>query len=166
MRLVAYLTNTVAVSNPVNTVTVANPVSTVTVANPVSTVTVANPVNTVTVANPTANPETGLAKDATVSRRFGTGVTLSDGGLLTTTTTYTPTVGKMMRLKWIIAVPNSDNSGANYLDVRWQGAAKPLYCGFALAHWEAFTAPAVNTPLVITLANSQPVAVTIHYEEI
>ena len=107
-----------------------------------------------------------IAKEQTLSRRFGTGVTLSDGGLLTSSTTYSPSSGKTMRLKWIIAVPSVDNTSANYLDVRWAGASKPLYAGYALAHWEAFTAPAANTGLVVTLTNNQPVAVTIHYEEL
>ena len=108
----------------------------------------------------------GISQEATLARRFGAGVTLADGGLLTATTTYSPTTGKKMRLKWIIVVPSSDNGSANYVDVRWAGAAKPLYAGYALAHWEAFDAPAINTGLVITLTNNQPVAVTIHYEEI
>ena len=108
----------------------------------------------------------GIAKETTLSRRFGTSVTLSDGGLLTATTSYGPSSNtKTMRLKWVSAIPSSDNSAANLIDIRWQGASKPLYVGYAIAHWEAFTAPAANTPLIVTLANSQPVAVTIHYEE-
>ncbi len=118
---------------------------------------------TVTVSNPTTSPETGLSKEVTLGRRFG-GSKLSDGGNYTATTDITPTAGMAMRLLWVAFVPNSDNTAANLIDVRFVGAAKPLYVGYAMAHWERFDG-ALNTALRITLSNSQPVAVTVHFEE-
>ena len=117
-------------------------------------------------ADLTEVPVADATSRSSLTRRFGTGVTLAQGGIVTVTTTYLPTVGSRMRLKWVSAIPSSDNTTANLIDIRWAGAATPLYVGYAVAHWEAFTAPAVDTGLIVSLTNSQPVAVTIHYEEI
>jgi hypothetical protein len=102
--------------------------------------------------------------NAQLSRRFG-GAKLAYSALLIATTDLTPTVGKTLRALWVAFVPNADNATSNLVQIGFVGAASQLYTGYALAHWERFDAPAVNTALRITLANTQPVALTVHYEE-
>lgn len=99
----------------------------------------------------------------TLDRRFG-GSKLAYAAVLTATSDITPTSGKAIRLLWVAFIPNPDNSSANLVTVGFVAAATSLYTGYALAHWERFDG-AVDQHLRITLANSQPVAVTVHYEE-
>lgn len=106
----------------------------------------------------------GIAKEATLARRFG-GSKLAYSGLLTADHDITPSAPtKSIRLLWVAFVPNPDNSGANLVTVGFEGASTPVYTGYALAHWEMFDG-APGVPLQISLANNQPVAVTVHYEE-
>jgi hypothetical protein len=106
----------------------------------------------------------GAAAEVTLGRRFG-GSKLAYSALLTSTTTdITPTTGKTLRLLWVAFVPNSDNSTANLVQIGFVGGGA-VYTGYALAHWERFDGPSPNTALRVTLANTQPVAVTVHYEE-
>ena len=105
----------------------------------------------------------GIAKEATLARRFG-GAKLAYSGLLTGSHTITPSAGKKISLLWVAFVPSPDNSTANLVQVGFDGDT-PVYTGYALAHWERFDG-AVGQNLIVTLANSQPVAVTVHYEEL
>lgn len=105
----------------------------------------------------------GISKETTLARRFG-GSKLAYSAVLTATTDITPTSGKAMRLLWVCFIPNPDNSSANLVTIGFVGAGSSLYTGYALAHWERFDG-SLNTALRVTLANSQPVAVTVHYEE-
>jgi hypothetical protein len=77
------------------------------------------------------------------------------------TTIVTPSGGQRVRMVWVAFVPNSDNTAANLVTVKFTTGSTP-YVGYALSHWEVFDGP-VNQPLVVNLANTQPVAVTIHY---
>ncbi len=154
---------------------------------------------TVTVGNPTANPETGLAKDATLTsgavrvggttaisaaalplpvnaaqentleRRFGTPGTpkKAKGALLSTAGDndfITPTAGKSVRVLWVSAIPSSDNTAANLVQVKFGTGGTPFYTVYAVGHWEVFEG-AVDQHVFVNLANTQPVAVTVHYEE-
>jgi len=105
---------------------------------------------------------TGATQEVTLGRRFG-GAKLAYSAVLTATTDLTPTVGKAIRLLWVAFIPNSDNTTSNLVTVGYVGGGA-LYTGYAMAHWERFDG-AVNTALRITVANAQPVAVTVHYEE-
>lgn len=103
-----------------------------------------------------------VASETTLGRRFG-GSKLPFSGLLTSTTDVTPTSGKAIRLLWASVIPNPDNSTANLVQIGFVGDT-PAYTTYALAHWERFDGD-TDQVLRITLANSQPVAVTVHYEE-
>lgn len=121
----------------------------------------------VLVSNPTTNPETGLAKDATFNPRY-TDTVKSYAALLSASgnTDIVPTSGKRIRVLWVSFVPNGDNTAANLVTVSYPIAGKTLYVGYAMAHWQRFDDGAVDEHLRINLANTQPVAVTIHYQEI
>lgn len=97
--------------------------------------------------------------------RFGGGKSAYSGVLTTSgdTTVITPASGKRIRLFWVAFVPNSDNSAANLVTIKI--GATTYYTGYAMAHWEVFTG-AVNDTVKVNLANTQAVAVTIHYMEI
>lgn len=105
----------------------------------------------------------GISQEVTLARRFG-GSKLAFSSLITATTDITPTTGKSIRLLWVAFVPNGDNASSNLVTIGFVGSGVNLYTGYALAHWERFDG-SVNTKLRITLANAQPVAVTVHYEE-
>lgn len=105
-----------------------------------------------------------LALDSTLARRFGGGK-LAYASVLTATTDISPSSGKAFRLLWIAFIPDSGNVSSNLVTVGFVGGVSSLYAGYAMAHWESFTG-AVNAPLRISLANSQSVAVTVHYEEV
>lgn len=122
---------------------------------------------TVVVSNPTANPETGLAKDATLTPRYSDAVkTYAQLVSASGNTDITPTVGKRIRVLWVAFVPSSDNATSNLVTISHPTTVVNLYVGYAMAHWQRFDVGAVNEVLRINLANAQPVAVTIHYEEI
>lgn len=110
----------------------------------------------------------GIAKEVTLSRRFGDDVlTWSNGGLaMTATTTLSPTAGTSLRILWVSVQPNSDNSVSNLIQVGFVGVAQPLYTAYVIGHWQKCDAPADDVGLRFTLANSQPVAVTVHYSEV
>lgn len=119
----------------------------------------------VTVANPTANPETGLAKDATLSARYAGGkqaavATVTASG---DTTLVTPAAGKAVRLFWVSAINDPDESTTPLIRVLL--GAQEVYRGYAVSHWEVFTG-AVNQPLTINLSGPASVAVTAHYTEV
>jgi hypothetical protein len=103
-----------------------------------------------------------LTVGGTTDYRFSGGK-LAYAGVLSTAgdnVVVTPGATQRVRLFWVAFIPNSDNSTANLVTVK--AGATTYYVGYALAHWEVFDGP-VNTPLVVNLANAQPVAVTIHY---
>lgn len=121
---------------------------------------------TITVANPTPAVETGLAKDATLSGRFGGGKSAYAAVISTSgdTTVITPAAGKRVRVYWVSFIPNSDNTAANLVTVKFAGGTS-MYVGYAMAHWEEFTGT-TNQAVVVNLSNTQPVAVTIHFQEV
>lgn len=110
--------------------------------------------------------ETTLAgQKANLDFRYSGGKS-SVGGTLNTAganTVITPAAGKRIRVFWVSVIPSSDGSSANLATVAL--GAQTLYVGYAFAHWEVFTGTA-NTPLTVSLANGQPVAYTVHYQEI
>lgn len=87
--------------------------------------------------------------------------------VLTASTTITPTTGKGIQLCWIQVVPNSDNSTANLVTIQLtiSGTLTTIYNVYALGRSAVFLGD-VNTNLVITLANSQPVSVNLQYKEV
>lgn len=105
--------------------------------------------------------ETGYAEDY----RFSGGKSAYAATLNTSgdNTVITPASGKRIRIFWVAFVPDSDNATANLVTVSIGATA--IYKGYALAHWEVFTGAADET-VVINLANTGTVAVTIHYQEI
>lgn len=117
-----------------------------------------------------------IALDASVQevvtptqRRYGLAGTpkKAKGALLSTSGDndfITPTAGKSVRVLWTSVIPNPDNASANLVAVKFGTGGTPFYLSYAVAHWEMFEG-AVDQHVYVNLANTEPVAVTIHYEE-
>jgi hypothetical protein len=127
---------------------------------------------TVLVANPTADPETGLAKDVTVGRRFAASPTR-----LTRATTVS-TIGDTMlveasaaqkvRLYWIGLATPETNGAAIVAQIKIGSTIIydwPLGAPGAFAHFEIVDG-ALDEDLVINLSGAQPVKVNYTYEVI
>lgn len=127
---------------------------------------------TVTVANPTAAPETGLAKDATLMRRYGDHVTKA--GLANTAgdnTLHTPAAGKKIRLYWIALSSSQDNAAENLIQVKLTDADGAVKYRWRMGNPSAaaFSRTVegdVDAPLILNLANTQPVDWNVDLEEI
>lgn len=103
------------------------------------------------------------ATETTLANRFAGGLT-PYAAVLTASATITPAAGKYLKVKWVSFIPNPDNVAANLVTIGF-AAGSTLYVGYAMAHWEMFVG-SVNQVLNITLGTSEPVAVTIHYQEV
>jgi hypothetical protein len=93
---------------------------------------------TVAMSNPTADPETGLATEATLAARFGVAVGVPVVVSNTTPVTlHDPPPGKKVRLKWIAFSTTSDEASL-VATLRWAGGANiyqwPLGAVPAFAH--------------------------------
>jgi hypothetical protein len=127
---------------------------------------------TVTVANPTTNPETGLAKDATLLRRFGDHVTKA--GVVSTigdNTLHTPTSGKKVRLYWIGLSTSQDNAAENLIQVKLTDADGTVKYRWCLGNPGAFVGGrtiegSVNEPLILNLATTDAVNWNVDLEEV
>lgn len=64
-------------------------------------------------------------------------------------------------------IPNSDNTSSNLVTIQMTigGVLTTIYNVYALGRAAVFQGD-VNTNLVITLANAQPVSVNAHYKEV
>ena len=105
------------------------------------------------------------AQKANLDYRYSGGKS-SYGAVLSTsgdTAVLTPASGKRIRVFWVSLIPNSDNTVANLVTVKFTSTV--LYLGYAIAHWEVFTG-STDEVLTVNLANAQPVAFTVHYQEI
>lgn len=79
------------------------------------------------------------------------------------TTIYTPTAGKLIRLRWIYAI-NDPGSSASPL-IRVFLGAQEYYRVFALSKRQAISG-AIDAPLIINLSEAAEVAVTAILEEV
>lgn len=79
------------------------------------------------------------------------------------TTIYTPTAGKLIRLRWIYAI-NDPGSSATPLIKVFLGAQE-YYRVFALSKRQAISG-AIDAPLIINLSEAAEVAVTAILEEL
>ena len=79
------------------------------------------------------------------------------------TTIYTPTAGKLIRLRWIYAI-NDPGSSATPLIKVFLGAQE-YYRVFALSKRQAISG-AIDAPLIINLSEAAEVAVTAILEEV
>ena len=108
----------------------------------------------------------GIAKEDTQARRYANPNVLTFAARITGTTQIVPSTAlKSIRLLWVQALPLSDNAIGNLVIVQWHLINPALYCGEAISHWQRLDAPSANLALDIVLANTQPVALTVHYEE-
>lgn len=78
------------------------------------------------------------------------------------TTLHTPTTGYCIRLCWISAINDPDETDNPLIKIKI--GASELYRVYAVAHWEVFEG-AVNAALVVNLSDAASVAVTAHIEE-
>ncbi len=78
------------------------------------------------------------------------------------TTIYTPTAGKLIRLRWIYAI-NDPGSSASPL-IRVFLGAQEYYRVFALSKRQVISG-AIDAPLIINLSEAAEVAVTAILEE-
>lgn len=124
---------------------------------------------TVTVANPTANPETGLAKDATLNARWKA---LTGGPTLVAVTTpdqviYTPAAGKRARLKWMYAATPDDGLANVIVTVKIGATALytfPLGAPGIFAHG-SIREGAIDAPITVTLSAARPVYFNVDCED-
>ncbi len=79
------------------------------------------------------------------------------------TTVYTPAAGKRVRLFWVSAINDPDQSVSPRIIVKFAGGTE-LYRAAALAHWEIFEG-ALNEAVVVNLDQAADVAVTLHLQE-
>ena len=79
------------------------------------------------------------------------------------TTIYTPTAGKLIRLRWIYAI-NDPGSSASPL-IRVFLGAQEYYRVFALSKRQMVSGP-IDGPLIINLSEAAEVAVTAILEEL
>jgi hypothetical protein len=115
--------------------------------------------------------ETGLAKDATLLRRYGTHTTKA--GLANTTgdnTLHTPATGKKIRLYWLALSTSQDNAAENLVRVKFGAAGSDVY-RWRMGNPGAFSGSrtvegAVDTALILNLANVQPVDWNVDLEEV
>lgn len=111
----------------------------------------------------------GIAKEATLARRFGTGAFKVYEGEVTAQFDITPASGKFIRLLWVSAQPSPDASAGNALRVYFpaHGAdpARGAYRAYVIGHWQAIDG-AVDQPLRYAPTTTEPVLLTIHYEEL
>lgn len=133
---------------------------------------VARQLGVVTVANPGTDPETGLAKDVTLSRRFAANSARVTGAAQVTAigsnTVYTPAAGKLVRLHWVGMSSSQNNAGETLAIV--QLGSKVLYRWNlgnpgAFSHFEIADG-AVNSPLTVNLSAAYPVEMNYTVEEV
>lgn len=79
------------------------------------------------------------------------------------TTVKVPGVGNFLRVFWVYAINDPDQSTTPLIKVKL--GATEIYRGFAIAHWEVFDG-AVGDSLVVNLDGIASVAVTAHYQEL
>lgn len=113
-----------------------------------------------------ASEVTLAAQKANLDYRYAGGKSAYTGLLSTAgdNTVITPAAGKRIQVVWVNFLPNSDNTVANLVTVKF-GTGAGFYLNYAVGHFEVFTG-AVDQSVVVNLTNAQPVAVTIHYSEI
>lgn len=131
---------------------------------------------TVTVTNPTTNPETGLAKDATVQylkNKFQPGVRTTAALTVNTigdNTIYTPAAGKKVRLHWLGMSASQNNAGENKVTVKFASGGSAKYIWRmgnpgAFSHWEPIEG-AVNEAFIVNLTTADAVDVNYTLEEV
>lgn len=108
---------------------------------------------------------TGAIQATQTAQRYGGGKTPVTATVAAEgdTTIHTPAAGKKVRLSWVTAINDPDESLSPVISVKI--GALECYRGYALSHWEVFDG-AVDAALVINLSHAASVAVTAHLEEI
>lgn len=116
--------------------------------------------------DPVSDGGGSLTTDGTYDERYGGGKSAIAQALSVAgdTVLINPAPGNLVRVYWVSAIPNPDNSSANLVQFRF-GSNPPFYASYALSHWEMFDG-GVDEDLIVNLQNGQPVALTIHYREI
>lgn len=109
----------------------------------------------------------GIAKEATLARRFGTSAVKVYEAEATSQVNIVPTSGMAILLLWVSAQPSPDGP-ANPLRVYFptNGADPEIgaYRAYVIGHWQAIPG-AVDQPLRYQPTTADPVQLTIHYEE-
>jgi len=101
---------------------------------------------------------------ANLVARYGGGKQVFTGTVTSSgdTTLITPGSGNAIRLFWVTAINDPDDSSTPLITIKL--GASEVYRTYALAHWEVFVG-AADESLVCNLDGAGDVAVTVHYEE-
>lgn len=100
--------------------------------------------------------------DPNTALRYSGGKTAVTARVTTSPTTIvTPPAGQRLRVVWVYAINDPDQSVTPAITVTLGGV--PIYLGFAISHWESFTGP-INGALTVALDSPGDVAFTAHYE--
>lgn len=78
------------------------------------------------------------------------------------TAVHAPAEGNAIRLFWVSAINDPDESASPLIKIRIGGTE--VYRAYAVAHWEVFEG-AVDEELVVNLSAAASVAFTAHIEE-
>jgi hypothetical protein len=116
--------------------------------------------------------ESGLAKDATLLRRYGDHVTKA--GVVSSTgdnTLHTPAAGNRIRLYWIGLSTSQDNVAENLIQVKLTDADGTVKYRWRMGNPGAFVGGRtiegnVDEPLILNLATTDPVDWNIDLEEV
>ncbi len=126
----------------------------------------------VTTSNPTANPETGLAKDATVGRRFAPSTTrltrAQTIAVATSTVLVATTAAQKVRLYWIGLSSSQNNLTENSVQVKiGTTVIYDWYMGNpgAFAHFEIVDGT-LDDDLIIVTSTADAIKVNFTYEVI
>lgn len=115
----------------------------------------------VEVKNDSGNP---LDVDGSTTNRYSGGKTAVVATVTASgdTTIFTPGSGNAVRLFWVSAINDPDESSTPLIKVLI--GSTELYRAYAVAHWEVFEG-AANEVLKVNLSGAASVAVTAHIEE-
>lgn len=108
-----------------------------------------------------------MATEATIAERYGGGKSAATATLTASgdnTVIAAPGVGSQIKLYWVSAITDPDQSTSPLIIVKASGGTE-YYRVYAVAHWEPFLLPD-NEALIVNLQTNSNVAFTAHYEVI
>lgn len=113
----------------------------------------------------TVQRATGEHEQYMTSDRWSGGKTAKTANVTASgdTTIWTPASGKKLRVFWVSAINDPDQSQSPKIILKF--GTNEIYRGYAIAHWEIFDG-AVDQALVCNLDQAGDVAITVHGQEL